>query len=145
MHDDGALARAVVDARFEAVEAQRVAVGADVGIGGPEESEARLVAAVGVREPRREVLSAPAAVCDELLEEYLRAFEGDSSVQAVRTLLAERLLDLFRRTSDSKWPWFEDRVTSSNARLPQALIVSGAWMQNEEMSDAGTRSLQCPS
>jgi glycosyltransferase involved in cell wall biosynthesis len=76
------------------------------------------------------------------IDEYLRAFEGDSSVQAVRTLLAERLLDLFRRTSVSKWPWFEDRVTYSNARLPQALIVSGAWLQNEEMSDAGTRSLQ---
>jgi glycosyltransferase involved in cell wall biosynthesis len=76
------------------------------------------------------------------IDEYLRAFEGDSNVQAAGTLLAERLLDLFRRTSDSKWPWFEDRVTYSNARLPQALIVSGAWMQHEEMKDVGTRSLR---
>jgi len=76
------------------------------------------------------------------IDEYLRAFEGDSNVQAVRTLLAQRLLDLFRRSSGSKWPWFEDRVTYSNARLPQALIVSGAWMEDEEMTDAGTRSLQ---
>jgi glycosyltransferase involved in cell wall biosynthesis len=76
------------------------------------------------------------------IDEYLRAFEGDSSVQAVRTLLAERLLDLFRRTSDSKWPWFEDRVTYSNARLPQALIVSGARIGHEEMRAAGTRSLR---
>jgi glycosyltransferase involved in cell wall biosynthesis len=76
------------------------------------------------------------------IDEYLRAFAGDSNVQAVRRLLAERLLDLFRRTSDGKWPWFEDRVTYSNARLSQALIVSGAWMEDEEMRDAGTRSLQ---
>jgi len=76
------------------------------------------------------------------IDEYLRAFEGDSNVQAVRTLLAERLLNLFRRTSDSKWPWFEDRVTYSNARLPQALIVSGAWMEHEEMRAAGIRSLR---
>jgi hypothetical protein len=76
------------------------------------------------------------------IDEYLRAFEGDSNVQAVRTLLAERLLNLFRRTSDSKWPWFEDRVTYSNARLSQALIVSGAWMEHEEMKAAGIRSLR---
>jgi glycosyltransferase involved in cell wall biosynthesis len=76
------------------------------------------------------------------IDEYLHAFQGDSSVQAMRTVLAERLLGLFRRTSDSKWPWFEDRLTYSNARLPQALIVSGTWMEHEEMRAAGTRSLQ---
>jgi hypothetical protein len=75
------------------------------------------------------------------IDEYLRAFQGDRSVQAIRTVLAERLLDLFRRTSDEAWPWFEDRVTYSNARLSQALIVSGAATEHEEMTVAGTRSL----
>jgi hypothetical protein len=76
------------------------------------------------------------------IDEYLRAFQGESGVQAMGTVLAERLLNLFQRTSDSKWPWFEDRLTYSNARLPQALIVSGNWMEHEEMRAAGTRSLQ---
>jgi glycosyltransferase involved in cell wall biosynthesis len=76
------------------------------------------------------------------IDEYLRAFQGDRNVQAVRTVLAERLLDVFRRTSDDKWPWFEDHVTYSNARLSQALIVSGARMEHEEMRSAGTRSLR---
>jgi glycosyltransferase involved in cell wall biosynthesis len=76
------------------------------------------------------------------MNEYLRAFQGDSSVQAMGTVLAERLLDLHRRTSDGKWPWFEDRLTYANARLPQALIVSGTWMEHAEMTLAGTRSLQ---
>jgi hypothetical protein len=76
------------------------------------------------------------------IDEYLHAFQGESSVQAMGTLLAERLLALFRRTSDSQWPWFEDRLTYSNARMPQALIVSGTWMGHEEMRLAGTRSLQ---
>jgi glycosyltransferase involved in cell wall biosynthesis len=76
------------------------------------------------------------------INEYLRAFEGESSVHAMGTVLADRLLELFRRTSDSKWPWFEDRLTYENARLPQALIVSGTWMEHEEMRLAGTRSLQ---
>jgi glycosyltransferase involved in cell wall biosynthesis len=74
--------------------------------------------------------------------EYLRAFLGDSNVQAVRKALAERLLDLYRRTSGPGWPWFEDRVTYSNARLSQALIVSGAAMSDEEMTAAGLRSLE---
>jgi Glycosyl transferases group 1 len=74
--------------------------------------------------------------------EYLRAFQGDSNVQSVRRALAERLLDLFRRTSGHEWPWFEDRVTYCNARLSQALIVSGDWMECEEMTAAGTRSLE---
>jgi glycosyltransferase involved in cell wall biosynthesis len=75
------------------------------------------------------------------IDEYLRAFQGDRSVQSVRRTLAERLLDLFRRTHAGDWPWFEDRLTYSNARLPQALLVSGARMQNEEMTAAATCSL----
>lgn len=76
------------------------------------------------------------------IDEYLRAFQGDSNVQSMRKTLGERLLDLFRRTSDHEWPWFEDRVTYCNARLSQALIVSGSWMGHEEMTAAGTRSLE---
>lgn len=76
------------------------------------------------------------------ISEYLRAFQGDSNVQLVREQLAERLLDLFVRTSGQEWPWFEDRVTYCNARLPQALIVSGTAMEHAEMTGAGTRSLE---
>jgi glycosyltransferase involved in cell wall biosynthesis len=76
------------------------------------------------------------------IDEYLRAFQGDSTVQTTGAELAERLLSLFRRASGGDWPWFEDSVTYSNARLSQALIVSGGWMENAEMQEAGTRSLQ---
>ena len=76
------------------------------------------------------------------IDEYLRAFQGDSSVQAVRRDLAQRLLELHRRTSDATWLWFEDRVTYCNARIPQALIVSGSWMEDEEMTSVGLRSLE---
>jgi hypothetical protein len=76
------------------------------------------------------------------IEEYLRAFEGDSSVQAFGRSLAERLFGLFRRTSRADWPWFEDSVTYCNARLPQALIASGSWLANDDMIATGTRSLE---
>jgi hypothetical protein len=75
------------------------------------------------------------------IDEYLRAFQGDTHVQAVRTALAERLLALYRRSCSPEWPWFEDRVTYCNARLPHALIVSGARMGDKAMLDAGLESL----
>lgn len=75
------------------------------------------------------------------IDEYLRAFEGDSSVEAQRRELAERLLGLFDRTSRPDWPWFEDGLTYCNARLPQALLVSGVRLHRPAMIDAGMRSL----
>jgi glycosyltransferase involved in cell wall biosynthesis len=75
------------------------------------------------------------------IDEYLRAFQGESDVQAVRKALGDRLFDLYRRTSEPDWPWFEDRLTYCNARLSQALMVSGARMENEEMMLAGVQSL----
>ncbi|HVU02935.1 MAG TPA: glycosyltransferase family 4 protein [Polyangiaceae bacterium] len=76
------------------------------------------------------------------IDEYLRAFQGDSSVQSVRETLAFRLTALFRATGLRDWPWFEDRLTYCNARLPQALIVSGTRMENEDMVRTGLRSLE---
>jgi glycosyltransferase involved in cell wall biosynthesis len=76
------------------------------------------------------------------IDEYLRAFQGDSNVQAMRKTLAERLLGLFRHTSRDEWPWFEDSLTYCNARLSQALIVSGSLMEHDEMTAAGLRSLE---
>ncbi|HEV3190869.1 MAG TPA: hypothetical protein VGY54_10255, partial [Polyangiaceae bacterium] len=89
-------------------------------------------------------LSSPRAWAYALLgiDEYLRAFQGDSHVQSVRKALAERLLALYHRSSATDWPWFEDRLTYCNARLPQALIASGARMGNDEMTAAGLGSLE---
>lgn len=76
------------------------------------------------------------------IEKYLQAFEGDRNVQAAGIGLAERLLGLFRRTDQPDWPWCENRVTYCNARLPQALIASGAWIGDEGMTAAGLQSLE---
>jgi hypothetical protein len=76
------------------------------------------------------------------VDEYLRAFQGDSHVQAVREALAERLLQRFAQSSAPDWPWFEDRLTYCNARLSHALIASGARMGHPEMLRAGLQSLE---
>lgn len=75
------------------------------------------------------------------IDEYLRSFHEDAHIESILKLLSERLLNLYRRTSRHDFPWFEDRLTYGNARLPHALLVSGAWMKNEEMTAAGLRSL----
>ena len=76
------------------------------------------------------------------IEQYLHAFEGDRHVQAAGRAIADRLLQLFRRTNQPDWPWCEDRVTYCNARLPQALIATGAWTGDESMITTGLRSLE---
>jgi hypothetical protein len=88
-------------------------------------------------------LSSPRAWAYALLgiDEYLRVFRGDSTVQSTRALLTERLVELFARASARNWPWFEDRLTYCNARLPQALIISGTAMGREDMVAIGTRAL----
>lgn len=94
--------------------------------------------------PAVTTFSSPRAWAYALLgiDEYLRAFQGDSTVSGLRAELAERLLGLFERTSRADWPWFEESVTYCNARLPQALIVSGSQMQRPDMVQAGLRALE---
>lgn len=76
------------------------------------------------------------------IDEYLRAFAGDSHVQQVRASHAGRLLALLRNSGTDSWPWPEDRLTYCNARLPHALIASGARMGDSAMIAAGLRSLE---
>ncbi len=76
------------------------------------------------------------------IDAYLGAFQGDRNVESFRRVLSHRLRDLFRAASRPEWPWFEDSVTYCNARLSQALIVSGCRMEDGEMLTAGLRSLE---
>lgn len=89
-------------------------------------------------------LTSPRAWAYALLgiDEYLRAFEGDSRIQTTRGQVAERLLGLYQRTSTAAWPWFEVQATYCNARLSQALLTSASWMEHREMKTAALASLE---
>jgi glycosyltransferase involved in cell wall biosynthesis len=76
------------------------------------------------------------------IDEYLKAFEGDSGVQTVRKSLLESLVGLHRSVSSPDWPWFESSLTYANARLAQAVIVSGSAMGSEEIAQIGLTSLE---
>jgi len=93
--------------------------------------------------PAASAFTSPRAWAFTLLgiDEYLVAFQGDSGVESMRTEIAQRLLCLLPRSGNAAWPWFEQSLTYENARLCEALIVSGWGMHDEEMTAAGVRSL----
>ena len=76
------------------------------------------------------------------LHDYLRILDGDRLALRWREELAERLLAVFRANAGPDWPWLEDVVTYDNARLPQALIISGRWLGRSEMLDTGLAALR---
>lgn len=76
------------------------------------------------------------------IHEYLRRFGGDTRANAIRQLLTERILSLYRSTADDSWPWFEPVLTYANAKLPHALILAGRGTANADALEIGLRSLR---
>ncbi len=74
--------------------------------------------------------------------EYLRRFAGDRKANQVREELANRLLTMYKSNRTDEWQWFEDKLTYCNAALPQAMIMSGRWIPNDAMVEAGFESLR---
>ena len=72
---------------------------------------------------------------------YPKRFGGDTEVRRVRETLANALFDQFQAHASDDWPWIEDTVNYANARIPQALLLSGRWLHREDMISAGLRSL----
>lgn len=77
------------------------------------------------------------------IHEFLRAFQGESRVELLQQRLGDALLSRFQRPGASPdWLWCEDVVAYDNARLPQALIVTGDQLGRDEMTAAGLASLR---
>ena len=76
------------------------------------------------------------------IHEYLRRGARDSLIEAMRSGLTDKLIDLWNTASDEDWPWFEGGLTYENARLSQALILSGQWMPCPEALEIGLNSLR---
>jgi len=72
---------------------------------------------------------------------YLRRFSGDSEVRRVRKTLAEKLFSSFPPDLTDDWPWFENVLSYANAKIPQALLMSGRWVPRGDMVELGLRSL----
>jgi glycosyltransferase involved in cell wall biosynthesis len=73
---------------------------------------------------------------------YLARFGGDSKIKRFREKIADRLFDFYYSNASDKWPWIEDTITYDNGKIPQALLMSGQWLQRGDMVEAGLRSLE---
>src|SRR3546814_6659509 len=62
--------------------------------------------------------------------------------RSLRAELAGRLERLLGEQEGPEWTWFENGLSYDNARLPQALIVTGAAALSATMVEAGLRSLR---
>lgn len=63
-------------------------------------------------------------------------------VRAVREELTRRMVELFHDSATSDWRWFERSLTYENARLSQAMILSGHQSSSPEVLDLGLESLR---
>ena len=93
--------------------------------------------------PSVEAFSSPRAWAFSLLgiHEYLRRFTGHPQVLAACALHTERLVELWNSCATEEWPWFEPIASYDNARLCQALLLSGQWLPHPEALEIGLRSL----
>jgi hypothetical protein len=73
---------------------------------------------------------------------YLQRYGGASEVRRACTRLADQLHMAFVKRASEDWPWPEETVTYANGVLPEALIVAGRQLDNQDMVQTGLRSLR---
>jgi glycosyltransferase involved in cell wall biosynthesis len=76
------------------------------------------------------------------LEAFRAAFPQDSCAVQLQHLLAGRLCSMLSAAESQDWMWFEDELAYDNARLSQALIVTGASAGVPAYTASGLRSLR---
>jgi glycosyltransferase involved in cell wall biosynthesis len=76
------------------------------------------------------------------LDSYCAAAPDDRHARAIRHSLADRLMSALASVETPDWLWFEQGLAYDNARLPQALIVTGVATQTPGYVEAGLRSLR---
>ncbi|MFZ0500679.1 MAG: glycosyltransferase family 4 protein [Steroidobacteraceae bacterium] len=76
------------------------------------------------------------------LDAYCAAVAEHAGARSLKELLANRLLAIMTAVETPDWQWFEDGLAYDNARLPQALIVTGDSIGKPRQVAAGLRSLR---
>jgi glycosyltransferase involved in cell wall biosynthesis len=75
------------------------------------------------------------------LDAYCAAESDDSSARRTRFDLADRLIACLASVETPEWVWFEEGVSYDNARLSQALIVTGMATGVSAYTTAGLKTL----
>jgi glycosyltransferase involved in cell wall biosynthesis len=75
------------------------------------------------------------------LDAYCAAIPNDLRARDSRTFFADRLMTILASVETPDWVWFEEGLAYDNARLPQALMLTGLATHTSAYVDAGLRSL----
>jgi glycosyltransferase involved in cell wall biosynthesis len=94
--------------------------------------------------PTVEMFRSPRAWAFTLLglDGYCAIRGEDLFAKRMRRLLADRLMDILVRVETGDWTWFEEGLSYDNARLPQALIITGHASGTSPYVVAGVRTLR---
>jgi glycosyltransferase involved in cell wall biosynthesis len=94
--------------------------------------------------PAVETFTSPRAWAFALLglDAYCAASPEDCRAHELRRLLADRLMAGLSSVENAGWEWFEAGLAYDNARLPQALIATGAALSEPAYTNAGLRTLR---
>ncbi len=76
------------------------------------------------------------------LDAYCAVARDDLHARDIRHSLADRLMSCLASVETPDWVWFEEGLAYDNARLPQALMITGMATQTPDYVDAGLRSLR---
>jgi hypothetical protein len=76
------------------------------------------------------------------LDGYCSVVLESTDANRLRQVLADRLMALLAACELPEWEWFEDCLAYDNARLPQALIMTGGALNARSYVSAGLRSLR---
>jgi glycosyltransferase involved in cell wall biosynthesis len=93
--------------------------------------------------PTAEAFRSPRAWAFTLLglSAYCAVAPDDLHAQEVRHHLADRLMSALAAVETPDWVWFEEGLSYDNARLSQALMLTGMATQKPAYVEAGLRSL----
>jgi len=94
--------------------------------------------------PSAEEFQSPRAWAFSLLglHAYCSVVPDNGLAARLRNVLADRLISIFASVETEKWVWFEEGLAYDNARLPQALLLTGIATGTPAYTRAGLRSLR---
>ena len=72
---------------------------------------------------------------------FLSQERDNSEIETMCRILSNKLMQWFRNAASDDWPWCEEMLTYDNARLPQALLLSGQRLGDDEMLQTALRAL----
>jgi hypothetical protein len=76
------------------------------------------------------------------LDAYCALNIAGRSATRMRGLLADRLMSALSAVATEDWVWFEEVLAYDNARLPQALVVTGLATGTPPLVEVGLKSLR---